>query len=84
MNTLFAVAGININSLGKDTRSNAWNWRNIDGDILYVFQTAPDYLHRLSYLKAKLMKRGSYDAYSVNDEGVLTYDFEKDQYYAIY
>ena len=84
LNTLFATAGINIHSLGKDTRSNSWNWRNFDSDFLYVFQTAPDYLHRLSYLKAKLMKRGSFKAYSINDAGVLTYDFEKDDYYAVY
>jgi hypothetical protein len=30
------------------------------------------------------MKRGSFKAYSINDAGVLTYDFEKDQYYAVY
>lgn len=84
LNSLFAAAGIDVYTLGENNRTNKWKLNNASGDWLYVMQQAPDYFHRLSYLKAKLMARGSFDAYSLNEDGVLTYDFNKDKYYEIY
>ena len=84
LNSLFAVAGIDIYTLGENNRTNKWKLNNASGDWLYVMQQAPDYFHRLSYLKTKLIARGSFDAYSLNKDGILTYDFNKDKYYESY
>lgn len=84
LNSIFATAGIDVYTLGENNRTNKWKLKNATGDWLYVMQQAPDYFHRLSYLKAKLISRDSYNAYSMNEEGILIYDFNKDGYYELY
>jgi hypothetical protein len=49
---------------------------------LYAFSRAPDMLHRMSILVAKMIHDGCFDAHSVvNDE--LIYDFKKDKRFSL-
>lgn len=57
---------------------------NFLGENMYWFNTAPDYVNRLSLLFAKMIHDGSYDAHSLNSEGQLQYDPSKDKRYAHY
>lgn len=78
-NTLFGVAEMSFEQMAKSNRTNPYGFGNIDGDIFYVTSTSMDYYHRNAIVKTKLMKRGAYDAYSLDENGALVYDFDKDE-----
>lgn len=82
-NTLFGVAEMSFEQMAKSNRTNPYGLANIDGDIFYVTSTSMDYYHRNAIVKTKLMKRGAYEAYSLDEKGVLVYDFEKDNQWSL-
>jgi hypothetical protein len=43
-------------------------------DDLYLTSSLPDFYHRNAMLIMKLKSLGAWDAYSLDDEGMLTYD----------
>lgn len=45
---------------------------------MFVTATAPDFMHRMSILVAKMKADNCFDAHSVDDKGQLVYDFHKD------
>lgn len=46
---------------------------------MYLTCIAPDFLHRMSLLIAKMKGDGSFDAHSLDENGILKYDFTKDK-----
>lgn len=78
-NTLFGVAEMSFEQMAKSNRTNPYGFGNMDGDIFYVTSTSMDYFHRNAIVKTKLIKRGAYEAYSLDDSGALVYDFNKDK-----
>ena len=82
-NTLFGVAEMSFNQMAKSNRTNPYGLGNVDGDIFYVTSTSMDYFHRNAIVKTKLMKRGAYEAYSLDNEGKLVYDFDKDNQWSL-
>lgn len=62
---------------GRGGVLNADNW-------FYWTLRAPDYLNRMTLFVAKLHHDGAYDAYSLDDEHRLKYDWRKDKRFEVY
>ena len=62
---------------GRGGVLNADNWA-------YWTLRAPDYLNRMTLFIAKLHHDGAYDAYSLDENHRLKYDWKKDKRFAIY
>ena len=52
---------------------------NFDSDILYICNKIPDYFHRMGIFIAKMLHDGSWYAHTLNEDGVLVYDFDSDE-----
>ena len=57
---------------------------NFFGGLMYWFNTAPDYVNRMSLFLAKMLKDGCYEAHSVDENGNLVYDPKKDKRFSYY
>lgn len=79
LNTVYGFANADLNraaenaSLGrKGIIRNASRW-------MYISNSAPDYVNRLTLFIAKMMKDGCWEAHTLNADGTLHYDFTKDK-----
>ena len=82
MNNQYGMANTSINELTDYFRLNQFGVRNWGSDQLFWFAKAPDFLHRMTFLVAKMMKDGSWEAHSYNEaQGSADYDFFKDVRY---
>ena len=41
---------------------------------MFLTATAPDFMHRMGLLVAKMKSDGSFDAHELNSEGILVYN----------
>ena len=78
LNMLYKMANQSMSSIAQNRRVNWLNIKNWNEDTLFLTATAPDFLHRVSILVAKMMGDGCWDAHSIDSEGRLVYDFKKD------
>lgn len=78
MNYLYKMANQSMGSIAQNRRVNWLNIKNWNEDTLFLTATAPDFLHRMSILVAKMMGDGCWEAHTVNENGKLVYDFKKD------
>lgn len=78
LNRIYKMANQSIGSIAQNMRVNWLNIKNWNEDTLFLTATAPDFLHRVSILVAKMMGDGCWEAHSVNERGELVYDFKKD------
>jgi len=46
---------------------------------MYIANSAPDYFNRLTLFVAKMMEDGCFEAHSLDENGMLKYDFKKDK-----
>lgn len=78
LNAIYQMANQSVNQIAKQRRLNWMNIHNWSRDTLFITATAPDFMHRVSILVAKMMADGCWDAHSIED-GKLVYDFTKDK-----
>ena len=78
LNMLYKMANQSMGSIAQNRRVNWLNIKNWNEDTLFLTATAPDFLHRVSILVAKMMGDGCWDAHTVDADGRLVYDFKKD------
>lgn len=78
MNTIYQIANQSLNQIAKQRRLNWLNIRNWSRDTMFITATAPDFMHRMAILVAKMMSDGCWEAHSLED-GKLVYDFKKDK-----
>ena len=79
---LNAVYGMANQSLAQLAGQRRLNWAHINHwgkDTLFLTATSPDFMHRMSLLVAKMMSDGCFEAHSIDENGVLVYDFKKDK-----
>lgn len=79
LNAVYKMANQSMSSIAKNMRVNWANIKNWNEDTLFLTATAPDFLHRVSILVAKMMGDGCWEAHSINENGELVYDFTKDK-----
>ena len=78
LNMLYKMANQSMGSIAQNRRVNWLNIKNWNEDTLFLTATAPDFLHRVSILVAKMMGDGCWEAHSIDSEGRLVYNFKKD------
>lgn len=84
LNVIYKMANQSISSIAQNRRVNWLNINNWSEDTLFLTATAPDFLHRVSILVAKMMGDGCWEAHSLGEDGELIYDFKKDQRFQHY
>lgn len=84
LNAQYQMANQSVNQIANQRRVNWINVKNWGKDTLFLTATAPDFMHRVSILVAKMMGDGCWEAHSLNEDGQLVYDFKKDKRFEQY
>lgn len=80
----FGVANFSLNNVSRKRKINWFGVRNMSSDTLFWGSTAPDFQHRMTILVAKMMGDGAWDAYTLDSNGDLKYDWTKDKRFSVY
>lgn len=83
LNAQYQMANQSINQIANQRRVNWMNIKNWSKDTLFLTATAPDFMHRVSILVAKMMGDGCWEAHELVD-GQLVYNFKKDKRFEQY
>lgn len=83
LNHMYGMAGMDINRLPEQMRLSRKGISQFSSRWMLWFQGAPDYINRMSFFVAKMLKDGSYNAHSYED-GILKYDWTKDERFDVY
>lgn len=78
LNAVYGMANQSLNQL----QGYKVNWAHISHwgkDTTFLTASSPDFLHRMAILVAKMKSDGCFDAYSLDENGLLKYDFKKDK-----
>lgn len=84
LNMQYGMANQSLSQLAEGRRTNWCSPINMGKDTLFLTATAPDFMHRMSILVAKMMTDKCWSAHSVDAEGNLVYDWNKDERFAVY
>lgn len=84
MNFAYGLANVSQEQLAEASKTGRFNFNNWTSDLLFMTSTSPDFVHRNAILCAYLKHRGSYEAYSLNEDKELVYDMSKDKFYSVY
>lgn len=73
----YRMSNIDVSNVaeGMKTEKGIFNYDN----MLYATLRKPDFLNRMTLFVAKCIHDGTWDAFSLNKEGVLEYDWKKDK-----
>ena len=77
INAIYQMANQSVNQIANQRRVNWLNIKNWGRDTLFLTATAPDFMHRMSIMVAKMMADGCWEAHELVD-GKLVYNFKKD------
>lgn len=83
INTLYQIANRDLNQIVARTKVDRTGL-NFFSDALFWFNTAPDYVNRMSLFLSKMLKDGTYKAHSLDSTGKLVYDPSKDDRFSYY
>lgn len=78
LNAVYGMANQSLNQLS----GYKVNWGHIKHwgkDTMFLTASSPDFLHRMALLVAKLKSDGCFEAYELDKNGQLIYNFKKDQ-----
>ena len=84
LNFAYGLANVSQEQLAEANKTGFLNMNNWTSNLLFMTSTSPDFVHRNAILCAILKHRGSYDAYSLNENKELVYDMSKDKFYEVY
>jgi len=84
LNTQYGMANMSLSNLARQRKINRFGIRNWSTDTLFWTSSAPDFQHRMSILVGKMMQDGSWEAHSLDKDGVLKYDWKKDKRFEAY
>lgn len=84
LNQIYAMANQSLSQVARNRRLNWLNVNHWGKDTLFLTATAPDFMHRVSILVAKMMGDNCWDAHSLDENGVLVYDWKKDNRFEAY
>lgn len=79
LNMVTGMTGVAARQLADKQKQMRRNAVDLDGG--YFTTTWPDYIHRNAILHAYLKAIDAFDAYSLDENGLLKYDMEKDNRY---
>lgn len=84
LNFAYGLANVSQEQLAEANKTGFLNMNNWTSNLLFMTSTSPDFVHRNAILCAILKHRGSYDAYSLNENKELVYDMSKDKFYEVF
>lgn len=84
INIHYRFANLDMNTYSKKLQTNRRGIFMGISKYMYSMNTIPDYYNRLSLFLAKMMHDGSYEAHSINENGLLIYDPAKDKRFEYY
>lgn len=84
LNAQYQMANQSVNQIANQRRINWLNINNWSRDTLFITATAPDFMHRVSILVAKMIGDGCWEAHSLDKDGKLVYNFKKDNRFKHY
>lgn len=84
LNEKYAMANQSLTQIAGQRRLSWGNIKHWGKDTLFLTATAPDFMHRVSILVAKMMGDGCWDAHVLNDDGELVYDYKLDNRFKDY
>lgn len=84
LNSQYGMANYSMSNIAKQRRMNWWGIRNFRSDTLFLTSSSPDFLHRMTILVAKMMADGCWEAHSLDENGFIKYDWEKDSRFEVY
>ena len=83
LNAIYRICDFGFSQMADSSKSNRYGLWNMSTDDLYLTSSLPDFYHRNAMLIMKLKSIGAWDAYSLDDEGMLQYDWKKDARFKI-
>lgn len=84
LNAIYGMANYSLGNIANQRKTNWLNINNWGRDTLFIGCSAPDYQHRMAILLAKMIDDGCWEAFSLDENNMLVYDFKKDQRFSIY
>ena len=78
LNELYGLNDMDMNKLVDRLKSDQHGIRNWE-NFFMRFASRPDFYNRLTIFGAQMREDGTWDAHSLNSEGILVYDFKKDK-----
>lgn len=84
LNSQYGMANYSMGQIARQRRMNWYGIKNFRSDTMFLTSSAPDFQHRMSILVAKMMGDGCWEAHSLDENGFVKYDFNKDSRFAIY
>ena len=84
LNAQYGMANMSLSNLAKQRSVNWFSIRNWNTDTLFLTSSSPDFQHRMAILVGKMMQDGSWEAHSLDENGVLKYDWKKDKRFEAY
>lgn len=83
LNHFYRMAGMDTHDLAARMRMSKTGMTQFFSRWFLWTSSAPDYMNRMSFMIAKMLKDGSYEAHTMKD-GVLKYDWTKDKRFSVY
>lgn len=80
----FGMANFSSTQIVEASKTMPVSFYEAGQETLFITATWPDFIHRTAMLVAHLKEIGAYEAYSLDEEGVLQYDMTKDKRFDIY
>lgn len=84
LNRMYGIANQDINAMTKRTKVDRKGLFKFFSEHMYWFNNVGDFTNRMSVFVAMAIKDGSYDAHSIDSNGILRYDPRKDKRFETY
>lgn len=84
LNAQYGMANMSLSNLANQRRVDWFGIRNWNTDTLFLTASSPDFQHRMAILVGKMMQEGSWEAHSLDEDGMLVYDWKKDKRFEAY
>lgn len=80
----YGIANYSLTNISRKRKLNWFGIRNMSSDTLFWGSTSPDFQHRVTMVVAKMMGDGVWEAYEMNEDNDLVYNWKKDKRFSIY
>lgn len=78
LNRLYGINDMDMNTYIDKIKTDQHGIFNLT-NLMFKFASRPDFYNRMSIFTAKMLADGSYDAHTVDEKGMLVYDWTKDK-----
>lgn len=78
LNMLYGINDMDMNTYVDKIKTDQHGMFNFN-NFMMKFSSRPDFYNRMSIFVAKMIEDGSYEAHSVDEKGLLKYDWTKDK-----